>query len=122
MDRADPPDFVAFLQAADKWVGDELDLRTLQAGDRLLVRTRNTGYLFSMTGSHTARLTPDRDDRPSGPVRIQGCIFGRSKAIKPDHLFCGGALEILFEEHKQPMITTAIGEIQLVRRSPPGGA
>jgi hypothetical protein len=122
MDRTDPPDFVAFLQAADKWIGDELDLRGLQAGDRLLVRTRNTGYLFAMTGSHTAELTPDRADRPRGSVRIEGCVFGRSQAIKPDHVFCGGGLEILFDGHSQPMLTTAIEAIQVVRRSPPGGA
>ena len=122
MDGADIPDFVAFLQAAEKWVGDELDLRGLQAGDRLLVRTRNTAYLLTMTGGHTAQLTADRGDRPSGPVRILGCVFGQSKVIKPDHLFCGGGLEVLFEGHAEPVVTSAIKAIQVVRRSPAGGA
>jgi hypothetical protein len=121
MGPPDLPDFVAFLQSADKWIGDSFDLRELQAGDRLLVRTRNTGYLFAMTGSHTASLTPDRPDRPSGEVRIQGCVFGMSKVIKPDHIFCGGGLEILFEGHDQPAVTTPIEAIQVVRRIPPAG-
>jgi hypothetical protein len=121
MDRTDNPDFVAFLGAAEKWIGDELDLSQLKAGDRLLVRTRNTGYLFAMTGSHTARLTPDRDDRPSGPVRINGCVFGGSKVIKPNHLFCGGNMEIVFEGYEEPVVTTAVKAIQLVSRSPAGG-
>ena len=122
MGHPELPDFVAFLQSADKWMGDSFDLRELQAGDRLLVRTRNTGYLFAMTGSHTARLTADRPDRQSGEVRIQGCVFGMSKVIKPDHIFCGGGLEILFEGYEQPSVTTPIEAIQVVRKVPPNGA
>lgn len=122
MDRHSLPDFVAFLESADKWMGDELDLAQLQAGDRLLVRTRNTGYLFLMTGQHAAHLTSDRADRPKGAVRIQGCVFGQSKMIKPDHLFCGGGMEILLDGQPQAVVTTAIEAIQLVRRSLPAGA
>lgn len=122
MDRPEHPDFVAFLQAAEKWVGDELDLSELQVGDRLLVRTRNTRYLLVITGNHEAQLTADRADRPSGHVRIQGCVFGRSKVIKPNHLFCGGGLEVLFNGQTQTVVTTAIEAIQLVRKSPAGGA
>jgi hypothetical protein len=122
MDSPSPPDFVAFLKSADKWVGDELDMAQLQAGDRLLVRTRNTGYLFVMTGPHSAQLTSDREGRPRGPVRIQGCVFGHSKMIKPGHLFCGGGLEILVDGQSQAVITTAIVAIQLVRKSAPAGA
>jgi len=50
MDRPCIPDIVAFLQSAEKWIGDELELSQLLFGDRLLVRTRNTHYLFVMTG------------------------------------------------------------------------
>jgi len=121
MDRPYIPDIVAFLQATKKWIGDELDLGQLQTGDRLLVRTRNTHYLLVMTGPDTAQLTSDRADRPSGPVQIQGCVFGRSRMIKPGHLFCGGGLEIVFDDGRQIFTTTAIEAIQLVKTSPPPG-
>ena len=106
---------VAFLKAAEKWMGDELELGILAAGDRLLVRTRNSRYLFVMTGTHTARLTTDRADRPSGIVQIQGCVFGESRMIKPGHLFCGGGLEILLAPDGKTYTTTPIEAIQLVK-------
>lgn len=113
------PDIVAFLQAAATWVGDELDLGILAAGDRLLVRTHNTNYLFLMTGTHTAQLATDRPDRPAGPVQIQGCVFGQSRMIKPGHLFCGGGLEILLAEGGKTFTTTPIEAIQVARTSAP---
>ena len=115
------PDMLTFLQDAEKWTGDELDLGLLEVGDRLLVRTRNTNYLFVMTGTDTAQLTSDRADRPSGPVQIQGCVFGRSKMIKPRHLFCGGGLEIMFDNGRQIFTTSAIRGIQMLKLSPPAG-
>lgn len=121
MDRPYIPDMLAFLQSAEKWVGDELDLSQLRLGDRLLVRTRNTSYLFVMTGEHTAQLSSDRADRPSGPVQIQGCVFGQSRMIKPGHLFCGGGLEITFDGGRQTFTTTAIEAIQLLKTAPPAG-
>jgi hypothetical protein len=120
MHQPDGPDIVAFLQAAEKWIGDELDLSQLAAGDRLLVRTRNTHYLFLMTGEHTARLTTDRADRPSGEVQIQGCVFGHSQMIKPGHLFCGGGLEILLAPGGQTYTTTPIEVIQFIRNGATG--
>ena len=122
MDRLAIPDIVAFLQAAEKWIGDELSLDQLQAGDRLLVRTRNTHYLFLMTGLHTARLTTNRRDRPHGMVRIQGCVFGRSRMIKPGHLFCGGGLEFTLDRDHRTFTTTPIKAIQLISASPPSSA
>jgi hypothetical protein len=119
MDRPHTPDIVAFLHEAKKWIGDELDLGQLQAGDRLLVRTRNTHYLFAMTGQRTAVMSTNRKDRPSGPVQIQGCTFGRSSMIKPNHLFCGGTLEIICDQGSKTFTTTAIEIIQLVKTSPP---
>ncbi len=108
---------VAFLGAAEKWIGSELELSQLQSGDRLLVRTRNTNYLLAMTGPHAALLTSDRTDRPSGPVRIRGCVFSQSGSIKPDYLFCGGGLEIMAEDGRLTHTTSAIEAIQLVRNS-----
>jgi hypothetical protein len=119
MDRPGIPDIVAFLQAAEKWIGDELDLGQLRPGDRLLVRTRNTHYLFVMTAGHSAELITDRADRPSGAVQIQGCVFGQSRMIKPGHLFCGGALEISIDQGRLTFTTTPIEAIQLARKTPP---
>ena len=118
MDSPGTPDIVAFLQSAEKWIGDELDLNELRAGDRLLVRTRNTHYLFAMTGGHSAELTCDRPDRPHGAVQIQGCVFGQSRMIKPGHLFCGGALEIRLDKERRTFVTTPIEAIQLVKSAP----
>ena len=122
MGRPVIPDIVAFLQAAGKWIGDELSLDQLRAGDRLLVRTRHTHYLFLMTGLHTARLTTDRRDRPRGRVRIQGCVFGRSRMIKPGHLFCGGGLEFTLDHDRRTFTTTPIEAIQLISATPPSSA
>jgi hypothetical protein len=119
MEKPGPPDIVAFLQAAEKWIGDELDLGELRAGDRLLVCTRNTHYLFALTGAHAAELTCDRADRPRGAVQIQGCVFGQSRMIKPGHLFCGGALEISFDAGRRTFVTTPIEAIQVVRQTRP---
>lgn len=118
MDHPLIPDIVAFLQAVEKWTGDELDLGELRTGDRLLVCTKNTRYLLVITGRHTADLTTDRADRPGGPAQIQGCAFGGSKMIKPGHLFCGGALEVTLDEGRRTYTTSAIQAIQLVRAAP----
>jgi hypothetical protein len=114
------PDIIAFLQATEKWIGDELDLGRIQPGDRLLVRTRNTNYLFQMTGTHTGILSTDRPGRQGGPVQINGCVFGRSSMIKPGHLFCGGGLEIAYQNSPRRFTTTPIEAIQLIAaaRSP----
>lgn len=109
-----PADIMAFLQSAQKWVGDELALDRIRAGDRMLVRTRNTSYLFQMTGPDTATMSTDRTDRPSGSVQIHGCVFGRSSLIKPGHLFCGGGLEISIDQGRRKFTTSPIEAIQLV--------
>ncbi|MDD2765146.1 MAG: hypothetical protein PHE83_14365 [Opitutaceae bacterium] len=122
MEQPRIPDIVAFLQTAGRWIGDELELDQLREGDRLLVRTRNTHYLFLMTNRHMARLTTDRNDRPSGVVQIEGCIFGQSRMIKPGHLFCGGGLEFTIEPGHRTFITTPIEAIQLLSARPPAAA
>ena len=116
--EAKSTDIVAFLQSAEKWMGDELDLARIRPGDRLLVRTRNTNYLFHMTGTHSATLTTDRAERPGGPVEIHGCVFGRSSMIKPGHLFCGGGLEIAYTATQRKTTTTPIEAIQLIALTP----
>jgi hypothetical protein len=108
-------DLVAFLETAEKRIGGELDLTQLGRGDRLLVRTRNTTYLFAMTGPRSATLSSDRPDRPSGPVVLRGCVFGQSSTIKPDHLFCGGGLEILANGGAITHTTSPIETLQLTR-------
>jgi hypothetical protein len=119
MHEPETPDIVAFLQAVGRWMGDELELGQLVAGDRLLVRTRNTHYLFLMSGTHTAHLLTDRADRPAGQVQIQGCVFGQSRMIKPGHLFCGGSLEIRLTKNGQVFTTGPIEAIQLVKTALP---
>jgi hypothetical protein len=119
---AQSPDIIAFLQTAGKWMGDELDLERIRPGDRLLVRTRNTSYLFNMTGTNTAVLTTNRPERPGGPVLIHGCVFGRSSMIKPGHLFCGGGLEIAYQNSPRRFTTSPIEAIQLVVTNPPAGS
>lgn len=115
-------DIIAFLQSTEKWIGEELDLERIHPGDRLLVRTRNTNYLFQMTGTHTAILTTDRPERQGGPVQIHGCVFGRSSMIKPGHLFCGGGLEIAYQDSQRRFTTTPIEAIQLIATTPPPDA
>ena len=112
-------DIIAFIQSAEKWVGDELDLERIHPGDRLLVRTRNTSYHFAMTGTHTAILTTDRSDRIGGTVQINGCVFGRSSMIKPGHLFCGGGLEIAYQGSPRHFTTSPIEAIQLIATTRP---
>ena len=116
-----PEDIIAFLQSAEKWIGDELELERIRPGDRLLVRTRNTNYLFQMTGTHTAILTSDKPDGHCGQVQINGCVFGRSSMIKPGHLFCGGALEIAYTDAPRRFTTTPIEAIQLIAKQPSAG-
>lgn len=115
MEKPYIPDISAFLDNASKWTGDELELSGLALGDRLLVRTKNTNYLFTMTGPNKANMVSDRANRPTGPVQIQGCVFGQSRMIKPDHLFCGGGLEITCNGGTETFTTTPIVAIQCVK-------
>jgi hypothetical protein len=66
-----------------------------------------------------AILACPQPGRPEGRVRIMGCTFGRSSSIKPDHLFCGGNLELSYRLKGVAMThrTTAIKEIYLRRKS-----
>ena len=111
-------DWVKYLRANEGKLGAELELAQLQAGDVLRVATVNSEYVLTIVKGRDATLVCPQPGRPSGPVSIKGCTFGMSSSIKPDHLFCGGNLELGYEIDGVPMThrTTAIKEIQLTRR------
>ena len=93
----------------------ELDLSTLRPGDTLLVITMPTAYTLKILGNDEAMMTTNRPDRPSGKVRINGCTFGASSSIKPNHLFCGGNLEFTHGDGHEVSTTTEIRALQLVQ-------
>jgi hypothetical protein len=72
-----------------------------------------------MTGPHTAQLVTNRPGQPAGSVRIEGGTFGRSRMIKPDHLFCGGSMEFKMEQGERSYTTSPIEALQWISRSPP---
>ena len=113
-------DWLHYVQSTKGKLGDELDLSQLQPGDVLKVVTLHSEYLLTIVKDRDAVVSCAQPGRPNGPVRIMGCTFGRSTSIKPDHLFCGGSLELAYERDGKPMTytTTAISEIHLRRRAP----
>jgi hypothetical protein len=106
-------DWLYFVKSRTGKLGHELDLSELAVGDVLKIVTRNSEYLLTMRQGRDAVLVCKQAGRPSGRVRIAGCAFGRSSSIKPDHLFCGGNLELTYLDEGVPMThrTTAIREI-----------
>ena len=110
-------DWLRYLKSKDSKLGDELDLADLRPGDVLKVMTRHADYLLTIGKGRDAVLRCSKPGRPEGAVRIMGCTFGRSSSIKPDHLFCGGNLELSYRLEGAAMThrTTAIKEIQLRR-------
>lgn len=106
-------DFIAYLKSSVEKLGDHFDLQQLAARDELKVVTNHTEYVFKIVDSRTADLTSSRFDRPRARVKIMGCTFGESSSIKPDHLFCGGNLEFIYELDGVSMThkTTAIKAI-----------
>ncbi|HSV64197.1 MAG TPA: hypothetical protein VLH83_12715 [Chthoniobacterales bacterium] len=111
-------DWIRFVKSKKGKVGDELDLSLLEPGDLLKVVTKNSEYVLKIVKAREADLTCRQPGRPNGRVRIMGCTFGRSSSIKPDHLFCGGNLELTYQRNDVPMThrTTAIKEIHLRHR------
>lgn len=106
-------DWLLYLKSVEGKFGDEFDLSQLSPGDVLKIVTQHTGYLLTIIEGREAELLCSQAGRPNGRVRIMGCTFGRSSSIKPDHLFCGGNLELAYDLHGVPMThtTTAIREI-----------
>jgi hypothetical protein len=113
-------DWVQYLRSKEGKLGDELELAQLQSGDVLRIVTLNSEYILTVVKGRDATLVCPQPGRPSGPVSIKGCTFGLSSSIKPDHLFCGGNLELGYQVEGVPMThtTTAIKEIRLRRRQP----
>jgi hypothetical protein len=109
------PDWESFLRQNEAAGIPELDLTSVKPGDRLLVLTGHTAYTLVMGEDRMAKLTTNREDRPSGTVVIRGCTFGASSTIKPDHLFCGGNLEFAHGEKPEIYTTTRIRALQLMQ-------
>ncbi|MFN2622108.1 MAG: hypothetical protein ABR611_04610 [Chthoniobacterales bacterium] len=111
-------DWLRYIKSKEGKLGDEFELSQLSSGDVLKVITANSEYSFTIVKGRDAILTCPQRGRPQGKVRIMGCTFGRSSSIKPDHLFCGGNLELSYRRNSAPMThrTTAIREILWRRR------
>lgn len=108
------PDWEEFIRRHQTLGMVELELSTLQPDDTLIVVTSHTAYSLRMLGHDEAMLTTNRPDRPSGKVRINGCTFGASSSIKPNHIFCGGSLEFTHNNGREISTTTEIRALQLV--------
>lgn len=112
------PDWLAYLRNTD--FGDKIDLRDLKAGDIILVATEHSNYRMQVTDAKDLRvhLRSDRPDRPKREMRLMGCTLGASSTISPDHLFCGGNLELNWLEGRQlhTFATTTITKLALVKK------
>ncbi|MEY2565001.1 MAG: hypothetical protein QOH88_3194 [Verrucomicrobiota bacterium] len=111
-------DWVQYLRSNEGKLGDELDLSQLQPGDLLRIVTLHSEYFLTIEKGREATLVCPQAGRPAGPVSIMGCTFGLSSSIKPDHLFCGGNLELNYQLEGVAMThtTTTIKEIYLQRQ------
>lgn len=113
-------DWLSCLREHSESGAAELDLSDLRAGDILRVGTLNTLYtLRVLDADRNADMQTDRADRPAGQVRIVGCTFGLSSTIRPNHLFCGGNLELTFIQDGVRMThtTSSIRTLQYLRRT-----
>jgi hypothetical protein len=113
------PDWQSFLASHASVKQDEISLSSVEPGDRILVKTRNTHYLLSWQSADHSELRTNSSRAPSGLVRIMGCSFGLSSSIRPDALFCGGNLELTYADGEKRWTTSAIEEIQLLHNSSP---
>ncbi len=112
-------DWVQYLKSSEGTLGDELELSTLQPGDLLRIVTLNSEYFLTILTGLDAMLVCPQPGRPAGPVSIMGCTIGLSSSIRPNHLFCGGNLELRYQVEGVSVThtTTAIKEIHLQRRT-----
>ena len=113
-------DWLEFLKDAS--TDAKVDLRSLCAGDVLLIDTKNTIYRLEVLdpGERFVEVTTNREDRPMGWMRLMGCTFGLSSTIAPDDLFCGGNVEMTTRRDGESVThtTTEIRRVVLVSRSP----
>ena len=96
---------------------DEVDLTTLEPGDRLEVITKHTRYVFEWLEGGGVFLHTNRADRPSGLVTETGCAFRRSGIVVPNVVFRGGKLDFSSLDGKVHHRTTIIASHTLVRQS-----
>lgn len=87
---------------------EEIDLSTLQAGDRLEVITKHTRYELEWLGGGGVHLSSNRADRPSGLVTQAGCVFRRSGIVVPNVVFRGGKFDFYMMDGKVHHRTTII--------------
>lgn len=95
---------------------EQVDLKTLGPGDRLVVVTKNTRYEFEWLEGGSVLLQTDRADRPWGQVSLTGCVFRRSRVLTPGVVFKGGKLEFLSMEGQVKHQTTAIDSLTVIRQ------
>jgi len=98
---------------------EEVDLCTLEPGDRLTVVTKHTSYEFEWLEGGGIILRTNRPDRPSGMVTRIGCAFRRSGIMVPDVVFRGGKLDFCTMDGQVHHRTTIVATHTLVRQ---GGA
>jgi hypothetical protein len=111
------PDWDMFIESQAALMRNELKLSIVKPDDRILVKTRNTHYLFVWKNPDLAYLRSNSAKAPSGAVRIMGCAFGLSSCIRPDALFCGGTLEFTYASGAKTWTTSTIEEIHLLHQS-----
>ncbi|HEY4302751.1 MAG TPA: hypothetical protein VGM73_17915 [Candidatus Didemnitutus sp.] len=116
MPAPDGGDWQRFLKQRNAQSVPEVQLATMNAGDRLVVETRNTRYELLWLEGDEVMMTTNRADRHGGSIRVQGCAFGRSSTIKPGVLFCGGNLEYVSRDGQTRNRTTTIHGLALMRR------
>lgn len=87
---------------------EEIDLSTLESGDRLVVITKHTRYEFEWLDGGGVLLSSNRADRPSGLVTRAGCVFRRSGIVVPNVVFRGGKLDFFTMDGKVHHRTTII--------------
>jgi hypothetical protein len=85
----------------------------------VLIKTRNSLYLFTWKSGDEADVRSNDPKAPIGPVRIMGCSFGLSSSIRPDAIFCGGNLEFTHAKGEKTWTTSPIEEIHLLHQSNP---
>jgi hypothetical protein len=94
---------------------EEIDLATLEPGDRLEVITKHTRYLFEWLEGGSVLLSTDWTDRPTGLVTQLGCVFRKSGIVVPNVVFRGGKLDFSTMDGKVHHRTTVIASHTLRR-------
>jgi hypothetical protein len=107
----------SFLESLPSSFEKELSLASIVSGDRVVIKTRNTLYMFVWKSLDEADLRTNDPDAPAGPVRIMGCTFGMSSSVRPDAFVCGANLEFTHAGGEKTWTTSPIREIHRVHWS-----